>query len=1145
MKSSLTVLFWLFSLTFLLAQTRSDYQSFFYQTVPSFYKKNKKTGENCINAPHNRHFSGICNNMSETNWGASDVFFGYKMTPVYGQNNGMTGENRPSARVISNLVCHQAEGENLESQRGLSSMVYTFFQFIDHNITATTEGHTEYEPIPVPMNDPYFDPNGTGNQTIPFMRSMKVMDENGMARQMNQLSSWVDGAGIYGVNEARAAWLRTFSGGKLKTSANNLLPCNTISGDCNDAIDTLAPFMVGNENHCGAYQRVFVAGDVRANEQPGLLSLHTLFVREHNLVCDELAAAGMADDEKIYQKARRIVIGKLQTIVYQELLPALGIRLDDYRGYDERLKPTIYNIFSTAAFRLGHTMVTEKLSILDANCQPITANTGCGAADNDCSCTNFNTNFVGEVGLKDAFFHPSLVSNVGIAPILKGLTTQTQQEIDIKVISGLRNFLFGAPGNGGLDLAALNIQRGRDHGLPDYNSIRQHFTGSSAATFAEITNDATVQNALSTAYNGDINNIDAFVGLLAEAHLPNASVGATLHAILKDQFTRLREGDRYFYKIDPMLSPNERAIIQNTVLADLFKRNTTLINVPMNVFFARNCAAENDILVSSEDVSAYPSETVTIPIVVENFKNAYEIAFTIAWDSSELFFQNAQNTVFQNANWTLTPQGNRLEARWSSFQNVGKTLDNGSTILELEFEVLTTSETNYSLSFSNLNAASVAGIPPNFGVPLQARSGNIHIKTRPNYFSISGSVTTPFGVPMPDLEVSFLKDNQLSSYYYIPSGQTMFKKGVVFAGTDYDFSVKTTALECPFYHQLSVLDAVLLEAHLLNDRPFEQPYSFLSADFDENDSLSFDDLQMLDAALLRQFIQFPIDNFRFFSTEQYPTLDAPFSIIKKRKHADIEAFLYAQNFMGVPKGKIASMDDFQKEILPTNSNPRLIENAVLKNERIEIPILTDDLGRIKGFQMTLNWNANVLEYINFRTSISDLTNDNLDIKNLENGQIAVIWHSDAAVVFNANDTLMVLQFDVIGNHQATSLIHVNDEIKPVLFVTEDFKILEPRFDSYRIRVIENLATSDNPFQLTVFPNPTRSFFQVQFQLDEPSQVVRMKFYNSIGKPLLNFEKTYNAGLQEISLTNLDFPTGIYFLQFEVDGVVVTEKVYIK
>src|SRR5207249_10802255 len=143
--------------------------------------------------------------------------------------------------------------------------------------------------------------------------------------------------------------------------------------------------------------------------------------------------------------------------------------------------------------------------------------------------------------------NPNLIVSNGVDPILKYLGTDNAQEIDNKIVPELQNFLFGQPGQGGLDLASLNIQRGRDHGLADYNTTRAAYGLPRVTSFAQITSNPALQAKLQSLY-GTVNNIDLWVGVLAENHVPGASVGPTLKAIITDQFTRLRDGDRFWYQ---------------------------------------------------------------------------------------------------------------------------------------------------------------------------------------------------------------------------------------------------------------------------------------------------------------------------------------------------------------------------------------------------------------------------------------------------------------------------------------------------------------------------------------------------------------------------------------------------------------------
>ncbi len=171
-----------------------------------------------------------------------------------------------------------------------------------------------------------------------------------------------------------------------------------------------------------------------------------------------------------------------------------------------------------------------------------------------------------------------------MTPILKYLASDPSSELDNQVVESVRNFLFGPPGAGGLDLASLNIQRGRDHGLADYNSVRESVGLPRVATFADITSDVGKQEQLAALY-GTVDNIDLWVGALAEDHVPGSTTGETLRAILTDQFERLRDGDRFWYQ--KVFSGRALDQIENTTLADVIKRNTDLTNLQQDVFFFR------------------------------------------------------------------------------------------------------------------------------------------------------------------------------------------------------------------------------------------------------------------------------------------------------------------------------------------------------------------------------------------------------------------------------------------------------------------------------------------------------------------------------------------------------------------------------
>ncbi|MCG8652022.1 MAG: dockerin type I domain-containing protein [Pirellulales bacterium] len=483
---------------------------------------------------------GSGNNLDDPTLGSADTNLRRLVEADYADGiSEPAGQDRPSAREISNLVADQPE--SVLNDRGLSDLIWQWGQFLDHDIDLSLEGDGESLNIAVPTGDEFFDPNSEGDQEILFTRSA-VAEGTGIdspAEQINGITSFIDGSMVYGSSEEVAASLRSFEGGRLLTSENDLLPTD--------------------ENG------FFLAGDVRVNEQSGLTAMHTLWMREHNRIADEISASDPSlSDEEIYQLARRTVIAEIQAITFNEYLPALLGRsaVPRYQGYDSSVDPSISNLFATAIFRFGHTQLSSELMRLDDDGNVIEA---------------------GHLALRDAFFNPSPITEEGIDSLLKGLATNVSQEIDTQVIDDVRNFLFGSPGSGGFDLASLNIQRGRDHGLPDYNSVRQQLGLERAETFADITSDPELQAKLEQAY-GDVDSIDVWVGALAEDHVRGGSVGELTRTVLLEQFTALRDGDRFWYQ--NLFRGSELREIERTRLSDVIERNTDLTSIQNHAFFA-------------------------------------------------------------------------------------------------------------------------------------------------------------------------------------------------------------------------------------------------------------------------------------------------------------------------------------------------------------------------------------------------------------------------------------------------------------------------------------------------------------------------------------------------------------------------------
>ncbi|MFE1409698.1 peroxidase family protein [Streptomyces sp. NPDC085524] len=511
-------------------------------------------------APHPpvyRSVSGYGNNLEHPGRGAAGSVF-LRRAPT-GYDDGVSapaGAGRPSARVVSNLVCRQ-DTDTLNAQR-LTDLTWMWGQFLNHDVNLIGAADPlETLGIPVPADDTAFPP---GSQ-IPLTRSAydpsTGTGRHNPRQQIDSANSFIDGSQVYGPDEGRAAAVRAIQNlgpvavytSALKTGDGvdgPALPLNT-AGLFNQTVGPAAGF--------------FLAGDERANTGYGLMSIHTLFVREHNRLAALISAERpTATAEQVYQHARKWVGALIGSITFQEFVPAiLGPNaIAPYAGYDPHVDPTMGAEFATFGFRFGHSMLSPNLLIVD---------------DDD--------HVLQTVPHAQALLNIGIVKQYGIGPVFKGFASQIMQEVDVSVIEAMRSIrLTGAPP---LDLVAVDVQRARDHGVPDYNRCREAYGLPPRRTFAEVTPDPAVQVKLSAAY-GDICRVDPLIGGLAEPHVPGTAFGPLITAVITEQLTRTRAGDRFWFENDPAFTPAEVAAIKRTKMSDVIKRNTQISNIQDDVF---------------------------------------------------------------------------------------------------------------------------------------------------------------------------------------------------------------------------------------------------------------------------------------------------------------------------------------------------------------------------------------------------------------------------------------------------------------------------------------------------------------------------------------------------------------------------------
>ncbi|TRY75693.1 hypothetical protein TCAL_04782 [Tigriopus californicus] len=554
-----------------------------------------------------RTLNGVCNNLDNPRWGSILTFMRRWRQPAYQDGHHVPRGGFPPSMAGRKKRSLQRKETLLQNQNGLGSgpmmvktcshlaagdlpnprlvsrtfhpdhdvpdkiathMVAIMGQFLDHDVTLTPEEEAEgccfgseekaCFPIQVDEEDPFFHPHEV--DCLDFTRSLAFCEHFFNHReQINGITAFVDASNVYGSTKAVAHSLRTLSKGLMKISTEGGYE--------------MLPIINGT----------YHAGDIRALENPALTSMHTLFLREHNRIAEQLYHMDPSlDDEEIYQRTRRIVSAEMQNVVYGGYLPVvLGSVAMDQHDLGLSLTPSIYNpsqdpsisnVFATAAYRFGHSMIQGIVDMVNEVTRALESG----------------------YKLQDNFFNPAhylAFSGAGMEKILAGLVSQHAQTSDQFVVDDVTNHLF--PQNGaafGSDLVARNIQRGRDHGLASYNAYREFCGRKAVCTWEQKPADISSSNweTLKDLYNHP-NDIDVFVGGLAENPYADGLTGHTFQCIKSKQFQFLKYGDRYFFTHANQAGSFEPYQISNLLqrtLGDIICDNTKIAEVRTDVFKA-------------------------------------------------------------------------------------------------------------------------------------------------------------------------------------------------------------------------------------------------------------------------------------------------------------------------------------------------------------------------------------------------------------------------------------------------------------------------------------------------------------------------------------------------------------------------------
>ncbi|XP_013772431.1 dual oxidase-like [Limulus polyphemus] len=484
-----------------------------------------------------QRFDGWYNNLAHPDWGSIESQLVRKTPPSYSDGVYMiAGRDRPSPRAVSQSVFKGDDG--IPSERNLTALFSFFGQVVSSEILMAGEPGCpiEFHKIKIDKCDDMYDKECQGGRYMPFHRALydskTGQSPNSPREQINLVTSWIDGSFVYSTSEAWVNSMRSFKNGTFRRNKDNNYPPKNIER---------APLMNSPPaKYLGMLspERMFLVGDPRSNQNPALLAFGILFFRWHNVLASRVHKEHPDwSDEEIFHRARQWVIASMQNVIMYEFLPALiGEEVTEYTG-DNRW-------------------------------------------DGQCSFKKTQNGYPALRLCSSWWESDVILPESGVEEIFMGLASQIGEKEDIILCSDVRDKLFGPVDFSRRDLGSLNIMRGRDNGLPDYNTVRKCYQLPGVSMWSEINPSLFKERPdlfkkIEELY-GDIDNIDLFVGGMLETK--EGKPGPLFKKIIKQEFEKIRDADRFWFENNRngIFTPDEIQKIQGIRLYDILVNATNI-----------------------------------------------------------------------------------------------------------------------------------------------------------------------------------------------------------------------------------------------------------------------------------------------------------------------------------------------------------------------------------------------------------------------------------------------------------------------------------------------------------------------------------------------------------------------------------------
>lgn len=532
-------------------------------------------------------------------------------------------------------------------------------------------------------------------------------------------------------------------------------------------------------------------------------------------------------------------------------------------------------------------------------------------------------------------------------------------------------------------------------------------------------------------------------------------------------------------------------------------------------------------------VAGNTGTSVVVRIRVKDFSNILSAQGSIGWNPAVASFQGIEDLGLPgmaNNNFGTTQAGNgTLSFSWFDASLTPRTLADDATLFSIRFNLLGNVGTASVVSLNSTPVTVEVVGQGNEIRPVTTTNGEVRVVS---VTSLSGMIKSPTGSPVRG--VGFRLTNT-TTQPFTTAANGLFQLTV--PGQNFTLT--------PFKQNdvvsnngVSTLDLILIQRHILGISALTSPYKLIAADVNQSGTVSTLDIVLIRSLILQTITTFPGNQLWSFVRSDFTFANPanPFPFDPSRTYASVGSFT-GQDFIGLKLGDVNDSWDASVARIETEGQVafRFEDQRVLPGQEVRLPVKVRDFREVSGYQFTINWDPEVLEYVGVAHQALTC---NYGLAKRGEGKITTTWQESRGkdATIPDDSTVFSLRFRAVGPWGTQSAIRFNSSLTASEAYNRGLGYLNVVASEATIKVGESEVTRHSYELSTGEPNPFYESTLIRFSLPSAEEV-SLHIFNALGQLVKSYRGHYPAGPHQIRWSGTaesgqPLSTGTYFVRMQ-------------